>query len=94
MPNVELLKGLKNQIEIMEKTHQIEILKLLKQSNNVVLNENKSGVYVNLTYCPDDTINEIIKYIAYTKDQEVALNEIEEVKDNVKIEYFNNAATI
>ena len=56
MVNITELKQLKEQIEKMDKSNQIDILKILRDSNKVILNENKSGVYVNLTYCPQNTM--------------------------------------
>ena len=88
------LKNLKVQIENMEKTHQIEILKILRDDNKVILNENKSGVFVNLTYCPENTIETIQKYIDYTKDQDDLLKTVEQEKNNVKSEFFNSSTTI
>ena len=90
MVNITELKQLKEQIEKMDKSNQIDILKILRDSNKVILNENKSGVYVNLTYCPQNTIDEIIQYLDYTNEQEKVLKTIEQEKDNVKTEYFNN----
>ena len=81
MTTVSDLRQMKEQIEKMDKINQIDILKILRDSNKVILNENKSGVYVNLTYCPQNTIDEIVKYLDYATEQE---------KDNVKIEFFNN----
>lgn len=94
MVNIKELKLLKEQIEKMDKSNQTDILKILRDSNKVILNENKSGVYVNLTYCPQNTIDEIIKYLDYTNEQEKVLKTIEQEKDNVKTEYFNNLSTI
>ena len=91
--DVEHLKNIKMSIEKMEKPHQLEILKLLKDNKDVVLNENKSGIYVNLTYCPEATIKKICEYIEHTKIQEETLKAIEKEKANVKTEYFNNATT-
>ena len=90
---VEHLKNIKLSIEKMEKPHQLEILKLLKENKNVVLNENKSGIYVNLTYCPEDILKKICDYIEHTKIKEETLKTIEKEKANVKTEYFNNAPT-
>lgn len=90
---VEHLKNIKLSIEKMEKPHQLEILKLLKENKNVVLNENKSGIYVNLTYCPEDILKKISDYIEHTKIQEETLKTIEKEKANVKTEYFNNVTT-
>jgi len=94
MANVAELKQLKEQIEKLDKTNQIDILKILRDCNNVILNENKSGVYINLTYCPQNTIDEINKYLVYTTEQEQVLITTELEKDNVKTEYFNNFSTI
>ena len=88
------LKNLKAHIENMEKTHQIEILKILRDDNKVILNENKSGVFVNLTYCPENTIETIEKYIDYTKDQDALLKTAEQEKNNVKSEFLNSSTTI
>jgi hypothetical protein len=90
MANVIELKRLKEHIEKLDKTNQIDILKILRDSNNVFLNENKSGVYINLTYCPQNIIDDIVKYLDYTTEQELVLKKIEEEKNNVKTEYFNN----
>lgn len=78
--NSDNLKNIKYAIECMEKSHQLEILKLLKDNKSVVLNENKSGVYVNLTYCPQETLQKISEYIEHTKLQEDTLKEIEQEK--------------
>jgi predicted mannosyl-3-phosphoglycerate phosphatase (HAD superfamily) len=91
--NTDQLKYIKSTIEQMENTRQLEILKLLKENKNVVLNENKSGVYINLTYCPKETLDKICEYIEHTKLQEDTLKVIENEKDNVKTEYFDNATT-
>ena len=94
MASVAELKQLKEHIEKLDKTNQIDILKILRDCNNVILNENKSGVYINLTYCPQNTIDEIKKYLDYTTEQEQVLRTIEQEKDNVKTEYFNNVSTV
>lgn len=91
--NLEHLKSIKDTIEKMEKTHQLEILKLLKDNKNVVLNENKSGIYVNLTYCPENTIKKINDYLEHTKIQEDTLKVIEKERANVKTEYFENVSS-
>ena len=79
--NVDYLKEIKSTIEQMEKSQQLEILKILKDDKNVVLNENKSGIYVNLTYCSEEIIKKICNFIDHTKIQEETLKEIE--KENI-----------
>ena len=82
------IEGLKNSIESLSKMHHIEILKIIKKNKSVKINENKSGVYINLTFLPKDTIDEISNYIFYVKDQEELLDPVEKEKDDFKNTFF------
>jgi hypothetical protein len=53
------------------------------------LNENKSGVYVNLSYITDDVIEEIQKYITYMCDQEETLITTEYQKTEFKTALYD-----
>jgi hypothetical protein len=86
----EDLEAIKKQIEQMDKTHQIEILKILKQNNTITLNENKSGVYVNLSFLPEITIEDIKKYIQYTNVQENFISNLEIQQTNFKNTFFSS----
>jgi hypothetical protein len=72
----------------MSKMHHIEILKILKKNGNVKLNENKSGVYVNLSFLPKDTISELEYYLNYIEDQETSLIILENQKEEFKNSFF------
>lgn len=87
--NTEELEYMKQQIEKMDKTHHIEILKILKQNNSITLNENKSGVYVNLSLLPSNSIEQIKKYINYTNTQEATINTLEIQKNNFRNTFFS-----
>ena len=84
---MERLENIKNTIELMNKHHQIEILKILNKSE-CKLNENKSGVYVNMTFLAEGTLTELEKYIDYIKDHEDALNPLEYQKEEFKNTFF------
>lgn len=88
MDNTELLENLKMSIELMNKHHQIEVLRILSKQL-CKLNENKSGVYINLTYINDQVIEELQKYIEYTKQQEETLKTTEYQKEEFKTALFN-----
>lgn len=85
----EELDAIKKQIEQMDKTHHIEILKILKQNNTITLNENKSGVYVNLSFLPVDTLENMKKYLQYINVQEHAINHLEIQQTNYKNTFFS-----
>lgn len=82
------LEQLKTKIEKLNKQHHIEVLKLLKKNNNVTLNENKSGVYVNLSILPEEAIADISDYVEYIEAQEATLSSVETQKLDFKNAFF------
>jgi hypothetical protein len=84
----ESLSLMKDKIEKMPKNNQIEILKILKKYQNTKLNENKSGIFVNLSFLSKDTLDEIDKYVNYVNDQETVINSIETQKQEFKNTFF------
>ena len=87
MERIEHLNKLKTQIEGMDKHHQTEILKILSK-NLCKLNENKSGVYVNMTFLEENIISEMEDYIKYMKEQEDNLITTEYQKKELMDSYF------
>ena len=83
------LEHMKTRIEKLDKTNQLDILKLLKKNSSIVLNENKSGIYINLTYLSDEILEELEQHMKYINDQEVTISVIEDQKMDVKNEFFN-----
>jgi hypothetical protein len=88
MDKLEILENLKLSIEGMNKHHQIEILRILS-THLCKLNENKSGVYINLTYITEDVLAELQKYVTYTVEQEDTLTLTEYQKEEFKTALFN-----
>ena len=86
----ESLTDIKDKIEKMPKNNQIEILRILKQNPATKLNENKSGIFVNISFLPKETIDEIVKYVKFYGDQELAINQIEQQKQEFKNTFFMN----
>ena len=84
------LNRLKERIEKLNKFHQIEILKLLKTNDSCTLNENKNGIFVNLTSLSDVLIFELEKYLEYVQKQESQLSEIEKQKNILSNTFFKD----
>lgn len=84
---ITVLEDIKSEIESMDRYNQIEILKILSK-NLCKINENKSGVYVNLSFLDNETMDEIQKYIDYSKQQEETLVTMEYQKDEFKNAFF------
>lgn len=84
------LNIIKERIEKLNKFHQVEILKLLKISDNTTLNENKNGVFINLTSLSDKVIFELEKYLEYVDKQETQLGLIEQQKSLLSNTFFKD----
>jgi hypothetical protein len=84
----ETLSEIKDKIEKMPKNNQIEVLKILKKYQNIKLNENKSGIFVNLSFLSREILEEIDKYVNYVNDQEDVINTIETQKQEFKNTFF------
>ena len=79
---------MKDKIERMPKNNQIEVLKILKKYQGIKLNENKSGVFVNLSFLSKEILDEIDNYVGYVNDQETVINTIETQKQEFKNTFF------
>ncbi len=82
------LENLKQKIESLSKGQQIEILKIFLE-NETKLNENKSGIFINMSFLKQDVLEKLDKYLEYIKDQEHNLNNLETQKQEFKETYFN-----
>jgi hypothetical protein len=85
---VNHLNQIRKQIENMNKFNQIEVLRLLNKHTNVIFNENKYGVHINLTELPKEIIDELEMYIHYVHSQEDTLHQVEQQKESFKNIYF------
>tara|TARA_B100000886_G_C20195910_1_gene396314 strand:+ start:292 stop:612 length:321 start_codon:yes stop_codon:yes gene_type:complete len=84
----EYLENLKKKIEMLEKHHQIEILKILIEQDTKI-NENKSGIFVNMSTLKKEIVEQIEKYLEYINEQEKNLNSTESQKQEFRNTYFN-----
>ena len=86
--SVSELNYLRENIENMSKFNQIEILRILYNHKNVILNENKHGVHVNLSELPKEILDDLAIYIKYVSTQENTLNIDEKQKTDYKNKFF------
>ena len=76
-------------VDSLENSHHIEIAKILK-TNNVYLNENSNGIFVNLNKISFDVYSSICNYIDFIKKQENDINKDEKLKRNLQTTYFKD----
>lgn len=82
------LEDVKKTIETFNKNHQIEVLRIIQQCSASIINENKNGIYINMTFLTNQTIERIREYIAYVQDQEKMLKPMESQKEDFKNTFF------
>lgn len=82
------INGIRDAIENMSKFNQIEILRILTKHQDVIINENKYGIHINLSELSDEIIEELLVYIGYVNTQEIELNKIEKQQEDYKNIYF------
>lgn len=88
--SISELNYIRDSIENMTKFNQIEVLRLLhKKYPNVLLNENKYGIHINLSELKKEILDELNLFIKYVNNQENNLNIIEKQKE----EFINNFLT-
>ena len=80
---------LKEQIENLDAFHHNKILKILVK-HNIKYSENRNGIFVNMNSFNKNTINDIEKTLSYIKNQEKSLQDIENIKDEINKDYFEN----
>jgi hypothetical protein len=84
------LTSIRNTIEGFSKFNQVEALRILKSHADIVLNENKNGIYVNLSEVNSSAIQQLSTFIKYVVQQEASLNAIEAQKEEFKNTYFSS----
>ena len=83
MSQEDELVSIRDKIEVMPKFNQLEVLKIL-HAENIVLNENKYGVHINLSELKPVIIVKLKEYINYVTVQENNLNLFETEKNMYK----------
>lgn len=89
MSETDKLQHIKETIETMNKTYQLEILKILV-NEACAYSENNNGVFINLTGLDATVIHKLEKYIDFVYKQQNQLELVETQKDHIKVEFFNN----
>jgi hypothetical protein len=82
------VNNIREQIENMNKFHQIEVLRILTKNKDVIINENKYGIHINLSELEDNILHELTTYIKYVNSQESFLSSAEKEKESYKNKFF------
>uniref|UniRef100_A0A6C0C190 NET domain-containing protein n=1 Tax=viral metagenome TaxID=1070528 RepID=A0A6C0C190_9ZZZZ len=82
------MEGLKESIEKLDKLYHIEVLKIFLK-HNINVNENKNGIFINLTTINNDVLfSEINDYLKNFHMQEKHFQKNEDIKKHLETAYF------
>lgn len=84
----DTINYIREQIENMSKFNQIEVLRILTKNKNIIINENKYGIHINLTELDFSVLDDLMIYIKYVNTQEIYLNSAEQEKEKYKNTFF------
>ncbi len=82
------LEELKRKIDGLNKQQHIEVLKIIHEMCPTTLNENKSGIYINMSFLTKEAIDRLKVFIEYVEDQENMLKPMESQKEDFKNTFF------
>lgn len=78
------LETIKQKIDSMDEKHHLHIGSILRKNQQIKLNSNKTGTLVNLSIIPQETMDDIMKYLNYVSDQEYSISQIESTAEELK----------
>ena len=82
------LDTIRKRIETFDKQRQIEILKIFVK-HNININENKNGIFINLSTMDTPVIQDIEEYLHHIDIQENALQSREQAREEYEKNYFS-----
>ena len=85
--NNELLR-IKEEIELLNKSRQVDILQFFL-SKNIPTTENKNGNFINLSHINEEILQLLNMKLAYFKEQDDTINEMEKIKQGFHESFFN-----
>ncbi len=88
--NFDQLQILKQKIEQLEKNRQIEVLRIIHNAQKNIINENKNGIYINMSSLNDTVIDDLTTYLIHITTQEKELIVNEKIMQDFQNTFFEN----
>ena len=83
------LVELKRKIELMGKTQQQAVLKIMQKESYIVLTENQNGTFTNMTLLKEPEIASLEAYVEYVDQQQKCLADGENNRRSIRATFFN-----
>jgi len=78
---------LRDRIEALPKQHHKDVARILIE-NNTTFDENKNGMFINLSTVPQDVLEKIAHFVSYIDLQQETIDTGETERKDLKIQYF------
>ena len=83
------LKNVRDIIESLGEVQQREVLQLIMKDPSLIISENKSGTFINMSDLSSSVFNDIYQYIEHVKAQEAQLMTVEKTREEYEANYFS-----
>jgi len=79
---------LKDKLEKMNKSQQIELARMLIQEYRVTYDENQNGIFINMSELPPSILEKIRSFLKYIELQEENITNVEREMNGLKDTFF------
>ena len=79
--------SIKDSVEALPQAYHKEVARILIE-NKVPTDENKNGMFVNLSNVPQEVLDKLVAFIQYVELQQKTLSTGESKRDEIKNQYF------
>jgi hypothetical protein len=81
---------LKDKIEHMSKNQHIELARILIHTHKVNYDENKNGIFINMTELSEPALDHIKRFLQYIELQEESISHVEREMNGLKDTFFKS----
>ena len=80
---------LRDRIEALPKLHHKDVARILLE-NNLTFDENKNGLFINLSTVSQEVLEKIAHFISYVDLQQKTIDTGETERKDIKVQYFQD----
>jgi len=84
-PSSDEIQKMVDKIGTLDTCHHIAIASILKEEGNVKINENQSGLMVNMSLVSAEVVLKIQRFLDFITKQESQLKDLEDMKEECKL---------
>jgi hypothetical protein len=75
---------IKKKVDLLTKQQHVDILKIILKNTENKINENRNGIYVNMSFLSVSTVDAIEVYLKYVEDQQRTIEIFEKQQEEIK----------